>query len=108
VSALDGSIWKTDDGGESWRRVWGDWGAGIGGIAFATDEEGYVVGIVYPPEGSDDAATTTSGLLLSTTDGGDTWVEERVDEVGGLDDVCLPGDDRLVVLGDGLVLVRPQ
>ena len=107
VSALDGGIWKTDDGGENWRRVSGDWGGGIGGIAFATDEVGYAVGIVYPPDDSDDAAATSSGLLLSTTDGGDTWLEERVGAIGGLDDLCLPGDGRLVVLGDGLVLVRP-
>lgn len=107
VSALDGSIWKTDDGGESWRRAWEGREAGIGGIAFATDEVGYAVGIVYPPEGSADATATASGLLLSTTDGGDTWAEERVGEAGGLHDLCLPGDGRLVVLGDGLVLARP-
>lgn len=108
VSALDGSIWKTDDGGGSWRQVRRDRGAGIGGIAFATDEVGYAVGIVYPPEDADDATATSAGLLLSTTDGGHTWVEERVDEAGGLDDVCLPGDARLVVLGDGVVLARPR
>ncbi len=104
ASGLDGAIWKTDDGGLGWRRVYGGREAGVGGIAFATADVGFAAGILYPAEGS---AEPASGLVLSTTDGGETWEEERLDEVGGLHDVVVLDGDRLVVLGDGVVLIRP-
>jgi photosystem II stability/assembly factor-like uncharacterized protein len=117
ASQMDGTIWTTDDGGETWRESWSDAKTGISAVGFVTAEIGYAVGfrslLVEAEQEALFASPSPStpqrsyiGLVLSTEDGGETWREELIDEADVLYDLALPGGDQLVVLGEGVVLTR--
>ncbi|MEM1097432.1 MAG: hypothetical protein AAGH92_01465 [Planctomycetota bacterium] len=104
---------RTDDAGETWRRM-----AGVCGV-FAADESGTLYGVQR-------LAETDSSQLVRSTDAGETW-ETIVEVPGYVDDLAVTPDarwlylasrDRLwklypgmnpeAVLGDPLVLVQTQ
>ncbi len=58
------SVWKTTDGGATWRRPSSLWGAPLRRIIFADRNRGWALG---------------DGLLLRTEDGGATWGVAYVD-----------------------------
>jgi photosystem II stability/assembly factor-like uncharacterized protein len=70
--AVDGGIWKTTDGGDSWRSVWNEQGsASVGAIAVAPSDPN----VIYAGTGEADPRTDISfgdGVYRST-DAGRTW-----------------------------------
>lgn len=114
ASGHGGGIWATVDGGKTWRRTWRGAKTGVYAVRFLDATTGWAVGIRYPPEAGEDGSSAASaapgaatGIVLSTTDGGQTWQEQIVNQVGGLFDLATLGDDQLVVAGDSAVLRHP-
>ena len=78
-----GKLYRTEDGGESWTKVWEQSGTFIRALGFADRQTGYLgnVGTGYYPGVSD------SHPLYRTRDGGLTWqpvVAEGIDRVAGI------------------------
>ncbi len=58
-----GTIYRTQDGGNSWERLDSGTGKSIYDISFADEKNGWAVG--------------RRGLILHTTDGGETWSRQK-------------------------------
>ena len=63
-----GVVWRTEDGGTSWRHVSTGVDSSLRSVCFLTDRVGWVAGGGVTPH-----VGTTHGVLLGTSDGGETW-----------------------------------
>lgn len=97
----EGAIWRTTDGGKTWKPVpWGDGvhkGITLEGLAFATPQVGWIVGV--------------KGTLLKTEDGGNSWIvmdtskSKNFAASGDLLDVAFPTpQDGWIAASNGKVL----
>ena len=59
-----GAIYRTSDGGKSWKKLDGHTDQSIYDISFADDKNGWAVG--------------RRGFVIHTTDGGDTWTQQEI------------------------------
>lgn len=79
-----GKLYRTQDGGESWEKIWEQPGTFIRALAFVDANEGYLgnVGVGYYPNVSD------AHPLYRTRDGGATWSPVEAEGIGMLKGVC--------------------
>ena len=59
-----GAIYRTSDGGKSWKKLDGHTDQSIYDISFADEKNGWAVG--------------RRGFVIHTTDGGDTWTQQEI------------------------------
>ena len=92
----DGTILKTEDGGQHWQLIQRDLDAGpLLTVALAADGRHGIAGGAY-------------GLLLATADGGATWKPSKLPDADADDDgadahlyaAAIPATDRWVVVGE--------
>lgn len=96
----NGRVWKTSNGGKSWKQLVGVGEESINGMAFSSATSGY---LVIPAFGD---STGESGFLMRTSDGGATWHPQFVINSpikpfgiaapGGGTDYLLGGDSALL------------
>jgi len=82
----EGSLWRSEDGGRSWRVGRLRTRATLSAVAFR-GLDGYIVG--------------EAGILFATRDGGISWRRVRLGTDWDLDAVCLAGDAVQYVAGEG-------
>ncbi len=90
---IDGEVYRSDDGGETWRKISPD-GQSIGGAP------GYYYGQIIVDPNDDQVVYVLSVSVLGTRDGGKTW-NRRVFNFGG-DNHALwidPADSNHILLG---------
>jgi len=94
-----GSLWRSDDGGESWRVV--NWQRGLIGRA------GYYIRLAVSPTNENEVLVADSAFWQST-DGGETFRE--VDWSGDSHDIWIDprNPDRFAITDDGGVLITTQ
>ncbi|HEY3380419.1 MAG TPA: hypothetical protein VGK32_01550 [Vicinamibacterales bacterium] len=94
-----GSLWRSDDGGESWRVV--NWQRGLIGRA------GYYIRLAVSPTNENEILVADSAFWQST-DGGDTFRE--VDWSGDSHDIWIDpsNPDRFAITDDGGVIITTQ
>lgn len=94
-----GSVWRSDDGGESWRVV--NWQRGLIGRA------GYYIRIAVSPTDQDEVLVADSSFWRST-DGGETFHETPWS--GDTHDIWIDptNADRFAITDDGGVMITTQ
>lgn len=94
-----GSLWRSDDGGEAWRVV--NWQRGLIGRA------GYYIRLAVSPTNENEVLVADSAFWQST-DGGETFRE--VDWSGDSHDIWIDprNPDRFAITDDGGVLITTQ
>jgi photosystem II stability/assembly factor-like uncharacterized protein len=94
-----GSLWRSDDGGESWRVV--NWQRGLIGRA------GYYIRLAVSPTNEDEILVADSSFWLST-DGGGSFRE--TDWGGDTHDIWIDprNPDRFVITDDGGLIITQQ
>jgi photosystem II stability/assembly factor-like uncharacterized protein len=94
-----GSLWRSDDGGESWRVV--NWQRGLIGRA------GYYIRLAVSPTSEDEVLVADSSFWQST-DGGETFRE--VPWGGDTHDIWIDprNPDRFAITDDGGVMITTQ
>ena len=96
VGAASGGIWKTEDGGLSWRPVFDDHPVhAIGSLAVAASDPQ----IVWAGTGEPHIRSNVSigNGVWKSTDGGDTWQHMGLDATGRISDVLIHPRDPDVV-----------
>ena len=89
-----GTVWKSDDGGQSWSLLPTPTSASLRSVCFLTAQVGWVAG------GSTQAFTGVgAGVLLKTTDGGRSW-EEPAENLPPLNSVRFFGTDDGIAVGE--------
>jgi photosystem II stability/assembly factor-like uncharacterized protein len=82
----NGTILRTEDGGETWKRVDRNVKEWLYAVAFADTQRGYAVG--------------ARGIILRTDDGGATWKDLETGLTTNLFAIGLAGPDDVIVTGD--------
>ncbi|HJO05326.1 MAG TPA: sialidase [Acidobacteriota bacterium] len=88
VGAASGGIWKTEDGGLTWRPLFDDYPVhAIGSLAVATSDPQ----IVWAGTGEPHIRSNVSigNGVWKSTDGGDTWRHMGLDATGRISDVLI-------------------
>lgn len=67
-----GIILYTDDGGQHWQPVWDRPFVKTSGLSFVDTKTGWMT-----------AETVRGSLLLKSTNGGRTWIEQELKNIGG-------------------------
>ena len=86
----DGTIIKTEDGGNTWTEQNSTTTKDIGKVFFLNDNQGWA--------GTGANASTPGGTILKTTDGGNTWTE--IDYSSAVPNVAFTYCDGLLFLND--------
>lgn len=89
-----GTVWRTSDGGQTWRFVPTPTTASLHSASFLTDQVGWVAGVECVP-----FTRLAVGVLLKTTDGGQTWQRLGETELPGLEYVRFFDPDEGIVVG---------
>ncbi len=82
----NGTILRTEDGGETWKRVDKNLREWLYAVAFADEKRGYAVG--------------ARGIILRTDDGGDNWKDVESGFNSNLFAVAVAGRDDVLVTGE--------
>jgi len=98
-----GSIFKTDDGGRTWREQESGTGYILEKVSFADRRHGWAVGGWPRQPGA--ALTGGMGIILATSDGGETWRQQWEGKGAWLYDVCFVNPETGWAVGEyGTVL----
>lgn len=81
-----GAIYRTSDGGATWRPQTSNTTEQLFGVDLADTKHGWIVG--------------RSGLILATTDGGETWRRQTSGTENHLFEVKVLDDQRVWIVGD--------
>lgn len=93
-AVLDSLVMRTDDGGETWRRIVVPSKTELFHLDFNGSSHGWIVG--------------DKGLILATTDGGLTWQSQRSDVQRALFNVDFRDDDFGFAVGGGGTILRTE
>lgn len=93
-----GVIWKTEDGGRTWKLIPSPVTCPLRSICFLTNQIGWIAG-----GGTAAYGHLNQGVLLFTKDGGKTWMELVQKRLPRLHYVRFFGMDEGVVVGDSSV-----
>jgi photosystem II stability/assembly factor-like uncharacterized protein len=90
-----GVVWKTEDGGRSWRLLPAPVECSLRSVCFLTDRIGWIVGGATTPY-----VHTAWGVVLFTDDGGEKWQLLADKTVPWLHDVQFFGLERGIAIGE--------
>ncbi len=90
-----GVIWRTEDGGDSWRFIKTPTSGHLQGLCLLTDRIGWAVGREIAPD-----SRLSTGILLRTLDGGLSWTEQKINPLPGLAGVQFFDLKHGCVIGD--------
>lgn len=93
-AVLDSLVMRTDDGGETWKRIVVPSKAELFHLDFNGSSHGWIVG--------------DKGLILHTTNGGQSWETQRSGVVRALFNVDFRDDDFGFAVGGGGTILRTE
>ncbi|HID23406.1 MAG TPA: hypothetical protein EYP14_13550, partial [Planctomycetaceae bacterium] len=98
-----GVVWRTIDGGRTWRRLPTPVECSLRDVCFLTDQVGWVVGGGFEP-----FTQSPFGVVLHTTDGGRTWKRLDREQLPLLVAVRFFGPQTGIVVGVGASEAGPS
>ncbi len=104
ISGHDGSIYKTTDAAENWRKVSTDTSLPINSMFFVTREKGWAVGGENGCSGNN--CTPRPPVILKTTDSGETWnsISLNLSKAVELNSVWFVNNDLGFAVGFDMIL----
>ena len=91
---IDSLVMRTDDGGETWRRILVPSKAELFHLDYDGTSRGWIVG--------------DEGVILATVDGGDTWTLQNSGTKAALFNVDFRDDDEGYAVGEKGVILRTE
>ena len=104
IAGYDGSMYKTNDGGNSWTAQNTNTTLPIYSIYFLNNNEGFAVG---GESGCGETGCVPKGaIIIHTKDGGQTWDQSSVTPSKKIElkSICFTSDSIGFTVGDGLIL----